>query len=185
MADELKALLDFWFEPANEANWFGGGADFDAALAQRFGDLYDCAAEAGAASAAETPDGRLAAILLFDQIPRNTRRGAAAAFATDGLALALTKRGLACGDDLFFKAERPEPWRLFFYMPLMHSEDLGDQRRCVELLATHGPEQGTAFARRHHDIVARFGRFPHRNAALGRVSTPDERRFLEQPGTAF
>src|SRR5690606_32287203 len=139
----------------------------------------------------ETPQGRLALIILLDQFPRNMYRETPQAFAFDAKARALTLEGLQAGDD---QALRPIE-RVFFYLPLEHAEDLALQHRCVELfetLAASLPEETrksfdgfTDFARKHRVIVERFGRFPHRNAILGRESTDEEIAFLRTPGSSF
>lgn len=175
-------VLTFWFDETPEATWYEPDPAFDAAIAQRFGALLAPGALDGWDGSVEA---RLAAIIALDQFSRNIHRGGAGCYANDARARALTTRALRLGDDLWLKAHRPEPWRAFLYMPLMHSENLEDQRRCIDLHMTHGPEKGVIYARRHHDIIARFGRFPHRNAQLGRESTPEELAFLQQDGSGF
>ncbi|MEJ2518190.1 MAG: DUF924 domain-containing protein, partial [Methyloceanibacter sp.] len=127
------------------------------------------------------PQGRLAAILVLDQFPRNIYRGSPRAFATDEEALALSRDAIAAGAD----KELPPEQRAFLYMPFQHTETLADQRRSLELFEALGNPENLDFAARHYEIIERFGRFPHRNAVLGRVSTPEELAFLEQPGSSF
>jgi uncharacterized protein (DUF924 family) len=187
-------VLDFWF-PADQARanqlWWGKQAQLDAEIRERFGATLAAARAGHLDSWAETARGRLALIITLDQLSRNIHRNLPDAFAGDAQARALTHAGVALGHD---RELRPME-RLFFYLPLEHSESLADQQRCVELMRTLAeqvdPTHGERFASfvdyavRHHDIVARFGRFPHRNAVLGRPSTPEELEFLTQPGSSF
>ena len=126
------------------------------------------------------PEGALALLILLDQFPRNMFRGAARAFATDPLARAIAAGALLKG----FDAQVPPEMRGFFYLPFMHSEDLADQERCVALYQAAGDADGLKWAQEHADIIRRFGRFPHRNAVLGRASTPEEQAFLDSGGFA-
>ena len=123
----------------------------------------------------------MALVILLDQFPRNLFRGQARAFAGDARALALAKRAVAAGLD----EAMPRAHRLFLYMPFEHSEDLADQETCIERMTALGSAGYLDYARRHRDIIARFGRFPHRNAALGRDSTAEEIAFLKEPGSSF
>ena len=177
-------LLDFWFSDHAKAHWWQSTAAFDAELKEKFGALAAQAADGELAHWANDAESCLALILLLDQLPRNLHRDSAKAFATDGLARYYTYHALNHG----FDALQPSVHhRMFMYLPLEHSEILADQRRCVELMATHLTEEPTylSYARKHLDIVARFGRFPHRNAALGRVNTPVEEVFLKTPNSGF
>jgi uncharacterized protein (DUF924 family) len=183
-------LLAEWFGDsarnggAAAAWWFAVDAARDARLRSRFGSLVRDAADGRLAAWSAAPRGRLALILLLDQLPRNCFRGTAAAFATDAQALAETQRGLRRGDDRAL-----DPWeRLFFYMPLQHAEDAAVQRLsvdCYARLAAEAPPAARAafdgaleYARLHCEIVLRFGRFPHRNALLERTGTPAEQDWL-------
>ncbi|MGH1408447.1 MAG: DUF924 family protein [Aeromonas sp.] len=196
-----QPLLDLWF--GDEADdvlratrqaplWWGKSSKTDALLASRFGELAQSAAEGSLAQWAEAPSGRLALILLLDQLPRNIHRGTPAAFAQDPLARALCLKGLSIGAD---KSLSPLA-RVFFYLPLEHAESREQQARSMALFEALAAEQaGTPaqatfagfadFARRHQVIIERFGRFPHRNNILGRTSTPEEAVFLQQPGSGF
>lgn len=182
---EYQTILDFWFSKEVEPKWFFGGSEFDAEIKTRFSQVHAEVSSGGKNDWLETVDGRLAAILVLDQFSRNIYRDQAAAFANDSKAVDIAWHALRCGDDLWLKANRQRTWRVFVYMPFMHSEKLDDQRWCVDLFLTHGPDDNIAYARAHHDIIRRFGRFPHRNAALQRVSTPEELEFLQREGSSF
>jgi uncharacterized protein (DUF924 family) len=199
--EKLKdALLDFWFgEESDDAAvakaqaelWWGRSAATDELLQASFGAAASSAAAGILDHWTGSPRGRLALILLLDQLPRAIHRASPAAFAQDLDARRVAEQGLESGAD---KLLRPIE-RLFFYLPFEHSEDLEDQDRSValfrDLAASVAPEHKATFAEfvdyalRHREIVARFGRFPHRNAILGRESTPEEKAFLEQPGSSF
>lgn len=168
-------VLRFWFDELTPEDRFSGKPEVDARIAERFGRLYaelkaDLPEEAGS-----DPLTALAAIIVLDQFSRNLFRRRPEAFATDAQARAIALQALDRGLD----ARLDEAQRQFLYMPLMHSEDLADQERCVELFS--GTANGTAlqYAIEHRDIIARFGRFPHRNRVLGRETTPEEAAFLE------
>ena len=164
-------LLHFWFHRLSPADWFGGGPQVDAELERRFGPELHALGRAPAASFMGDPGTRLAAVLLFDQIPRNLYRDTAAAFAWDPLALALARSAIVAG--LHHRLPRDEA--KFLGMPLMHSEAIADQRASLRYFAALGDAETFAFARSHRRMIARFGRFPHRNAALGRSSASAER----------
>jgi adenylate cyclase len=174
-------LLAFWFGPGTSERWFAKDPEFDAELERRFGALAAAAAEGRLARWADTPRGALALVLLLDQLPRNLHRGTPAAFAQDARAREATARAIGAG----FDAELTPAERLFLYLPFEHSEDPADQERAVELIGALGNPEWTDYAARHRDVIARFGRFPHRNAALGRASTPEEEAFLREPGSSF
>ncbi|MEM9011710.1 MAG: DUF924 family protein [Pseudomonadota bacterium] len=173
-------VLDFWAD-AGPDRWWRQDPAFDAAIAARFGDLHRRAAD-GACDDWEmqSPDAALALVIVLDQFSRNLHRGSALAYAADPKALALVHRLMARGADRRMRADIGS----FVYMPLMHSETLADQELSVrETARIEGPE-AVASAQQHRDIIARFGRFPHRNAVLGRVSTPAEIAFLREGGFA-
>lgn len=174
----VQDVLQFWFAKDMDRNWFGGGAAFDATVNEHFGSTLQAAAAGQLEHWKETVDGRLALVIVLDQFSRNIHRSDVATYANDPAGLELAKFALRVGDDLWLKTYRPDDWRTYLYVPFMHSEDLEDQRRCLELFQIHGPEHGVAHARHHLDIVARFGRFPHRNAILGRNSTREELAFM-------
>lgn len=172
--DWADDVLRFWFEELTPNDWFSIEAHLDERIRQRFGDL--CVALRSDPPPLQDADARtlLAAIIVFDQFPRNIYRKTPAAYASDGNALALAKAAVASGKD----RSLPSVQRNFVYMPFMHSEDLAAQAESVRLFSELGGE-GLKYARHHHDVVKRFGRFPHRNAILGRQSTPEELEFLK------
>ena len=172
-------VLAFW-RAAGEEKWFEKDDVFDRAIRENFLSTYEAAAAGRLNDWEKTPDGALALIIVLDQFPRNMFRGDARAFATDPLALAVTQRALASGFDRKIDHELVP----FLYMPMMHSESIADQRRCVDLFRDYGNENNLKFAEIHRDIVERFGRFPHRNLVLGRISTAEEKTFLEHGGFA-
>lgn len=168
-------VLKFWFEELTPEDRFGGKPEVDEKIRSRFGNLYEALKENPPAAAGTDAATALAAIIVFDQFPRNMFRKQPQAFATDALAAKLAHQALAAGFDADLGADR----RQFLYMPLMHSEELSDQERCVALFRAAGNEEALKYAIEHRDIVARFGRFPHRNRALGRQTTPQEADFLQ------
>ncbi|WP_459614336.1 DUF924 family protein [Bordetella sp. 2513F-2] len=171
-------VVAFWRE-AGPAAWFAKDDAFDALLRRRFLGAHLAAARGALAHWAGTVEGALALMILLDQFPRNAFRGTAHMYATDGLALAHARRAIAVGLD-----RQAEPaLRQFFYLPLEHAEDPEAQAQCVALMAELDPD-ALRWAELHRDIILRFGRFPHRNAMLGRVTTEDEQRFLDEGGFA-
>jgi uncharacterized protein (DUF924 family) len=182
MAATPDDVLEFWFAPGMEERWFKKDAAFDDEVRQALLELYEQAAAGTLVVWRQSARGALALVILLDQVPRNLFRGDPRAFATDAEALAVTKRTLEGGLD---KALR-QAERVFLYLPLEHSEDLADQELCVTLTGAldENPEWHD-YALRHRDVVARFGRFPHRNAVLGRANTPEEEAFLKEPGSSF
>lgn len=181
MSDPVE-VLDFWLGEVGPDGWYAGGDALDALCRERFAALWQAALEGGLEHWVEGCAGTLAYLIITDQLSRNMHRGTALAFATDPLALAAARKAVAQGWDLL----APEPDRQFFYMPFEHSEDAGDQALAVRYLTERVPSdpEMALHARAHHEIIARFGRFPTRNAALGRISTPDEARFLAEGGYA-
>jgi uncharacterized protein (DUF924 family) len=172
-------VLDFWFD-AGPQKWFSRDAAFDAAITERFLPTHEAAAAGKLADWEQSAEGALALLILLDQFPRNMFRASARAFVTDSAALAIAKRAVARG----FDRELDLPKRNFFYMPFMHSEDLADQERCVELSRAYSDANTLKWAELHADIIRRFGRFPHRNALLGRATTLEEKAFLDAGGFA-
>ena len=193
MDAQAQAVLDFWFlAPDNpghgqsRAEWFRKDDAFDAQIRERFGALIDTAIDGGLRDWAATPRGALAQILLLDQFTRNVYRDTPRAFAGDPQALELAIALTQDGQD----QELEPTLRAFVYMPFEHAEDLAMQARAVELFqlltqSREGFESMLDYAQRHQEVIARFGRFPHRNAILGRDSTPEELAFLQQPGSRF
>ena len=193
MDEQAQAVLDFWFlAPDNpghgqsRAEWFRKDDAFDAQIRERFGALIDTAIDGGLRDWAAPPRGALALILVLDQFTRNVYRDTPRAFAGDAQALELAIALTQDGQD-----QQLEPTlRAFVYMPFEHAEDLAMQSRAVELFqlltqSREGFESMLDYAQRHQEVIARFGRFPHRNAILGRDSTPEELAFLQQPGSRF
>lgn len=175
---DAAEILKFWSE-AGPDKWYKKDDAFDAAIRARFLETYE-AASAGALDVwAGTAEGALALVIVLDQFPRNLFRNDARAFAADARALAVANAAIAAG----FDSRIAPPMQQFFYLPLMHSEALADQERCVDLFAG-GAEENRKYAIIHRDVIARFGRFPHRNAVLGRETTPEEQAFLDQGGFA-
>ena len=171
-------VLAFW-RAAGPDKWFTKDAAFDAEIRTRFLATYEAAA-AGALAWDDTPEGTLALLIVLDQFPRNMFRGSARAFATDPLARAVAVRAIERGfDRQIAVAERG-----FFYLPFEHSETLADQERGVALNRASGDADALKWAELHADIIRRFGRFPHRNAVLGRATTPEEQAFLDGGGFA-
>ncbi|MCB1537410.1 MAG: DUF924 domain-containing protein [Rhodospirillales bacterium] len=183
MKDSRAAILDFWFVETRPAQWFQKNPDFDALIRERFGADYDLGIAGIYDSWAGEADGCLALCILFDQFPRNMFRETARAFATDERALDVAERALAARFDALLSVQK----RRFLYLPFEHAEDLAHQDRSVALFEAMQKEDptGYAYALRHRDVIARFGRFPHRNAALGRGSTPDEVAYLAGPDAGF
>ncbi len=171
-------VVAFWKE-AGPAKWFAKDAAFDAEFRRRFHDAHVAAARRELDDWAGTAEGALALLILLDQFPRNSFRDTGHAFATDPLARMFANNALEAGRDLEIEGDI----RRFFYLPLQHSEDSGDQARQVELFQTRmSRKPDDRWAEHHHEIIARFGRFPHRNRALGRASSAEETAFLEGGG---
>ncbi len=168
-------VLGFWFGLTDE-QWFKADEALDAEVRKRFEELYHEQRQSPADHFLSDPRTALAAVVLFDQLPRNMYRGHADQFGTDLLALQIAEQAVAREFDRQLSPRE----RGFLYMPFQHSEDLDDQQRSVLLFTALGDPEQLRFARLHHDIVARFGRFPHRNACLGRETTPEEAAFLQE-----
>jgi len=172
----VNDVLQYWFGELTFDDWFVAKADTDRAITKRFLPLYETLKKAVPDETYSEARAALAAIIVLDQFPRNMFRGKAEAFATDDIALDLARNAL----DHQFDALLEERMRHFLYMPFMHSEVLADQERCVSLFKSLGDGEGAKYAMEHRDIIARFGRFPHRNKALARETTPDEKLFLAE-----
>jgi uncharacterized protein (DUF924 family) len=177
-ADEV---LRFWFEECSPQQWFKKDDAFDALLRQRFLTLHGEIAATPTAALTADPRTALAAVLVLDQFSRNMFRGTPKAFASDDKALAIAEAAVARG----FDAGLSTPERQFFYLPFEHCESAEAQARCVALFSALGDPELTKWAEAHKVIIDRFGRFPHRNAILGRASTPEELAFLLESGSSF
>lgn len=179
MSDPIE-VLDYWLGAVGPQGWYAGGADLDSEITALFAPIWAAAHDGALEHWAEGCVGTLAYLVVCDQFSRNMHRGSPLAFATDARARSAAKRAIDAGWDL----EAPEPERQFFYMPLEHSEDLADQDLAVKFMNERLPSHPdlALHARAHHQIIARFGRFPFRNAALGRDTTPDEAEFLSSGG---
>ena len=179
-ADAAPAVLDFWFGEVGRDRWFAKSDALDERIRMRFAGLHRNVVASEARAWRDTPEHVLAAVIVIDQFSRNLHRGSARAFAADPIALALTGMALERGWDAAMPAER----RQFLLMPLMHSETMADQERAMIEFERLGDPEVLDFARRHREQIARFGRFPGRNAALGRRTTAAEQDALEN-GAAF
>lgn len=191
----IQTILTFWFgDPAVEATdyasrrkfWFGKQPDFDAAIQQQFQEVYDQAAQGQLDDWLQTPEGCLALLIVLDQFSRNLFRDQPQAFAADVRALSIAQQVVTQG----FDRQLAPIQRVFVYLPFEHSENFQHQRQSVarfEQLQAEAPELADTYdyAVRHQAVIERFGRFPHRNKILGRVSTPEEAEFLTQPGSSF
>ena len=182
---QAQNILHFWFDELTDKQHFAKDAALDELIRSRFGDTLEAAARCELFGWRTTPEGRLAEIIVLDQFSRNVYRDTPRAFAQDGLALALAQtlvQGLvASGQDQLFSAAQCQ----FIYMPYMHSESALIHTEAVQLFAQPGLENNLDFELRHQAIIARFGRYPHRNAILGRASTVEEIAFLNEPGSSF
>lgn len=183
-----REILDFWFgepPPVERAVWFRKDPAFDAVIRDRFGAAIAAACAGAFGEWCHDPHGALARVVVLDQFTRNVYRGTAKAFSGDERALATSEDAIASGFDRLLNLY--ERW--FLYMPFVHSEDRAAQERSVALFTALAAETGLdsplPWARRHAEAIGRFGRFPHRNAVLGRASTPEELAFLATPGSTF
>jgi uncharacterized protein (DUF924 family) len=171
-----RDVVDFWRELGRE-RWFTRDENLDQLCRDRFGGLQEAAARGQLSAWEETPEGAMALLILLDQMPRNMFRGTPRAWATDPMAQRIAADAV---ERSFDRATADYEMRQFFYLPFMHAEEPALQERSVALYEAHGDAENLAFARHHHGIVARFGRFPHRNEALGRTSTEAELAFLAE-----
>lgn len=174
-------VLSFWFEELEPRDWFKKSTETDRKIADRFLRLHSQVRQIPVERLIDTPRQALAAVIVLDQFPRNLFRGDSQSFATDTKALDIARRAVDAG----FGRELGNDERVFLYLPFEHSEDLVDQDRAVELITAIGDENYTAYAVAHRDVIKQFGRFPHRNAVLGRTSTVEEECYLAQPGSGF
>ncbi len=175
--DDPQMLLDFWFAPGMQKHWFRSTPALDREIGERFGDTWRAGRDGELAAWEQTPEGALALTILLDQLPLNMFRSHPDSFSTEAQARGVADRAIARDFDQDMPVERLQ----FLYMPFMHSESLADQGRSVALFEAAGLTENGRFARHHRDIVARFGRFPHRNAILGRPTTPEEAAWLASP----
>ena len=176
-----REILHFWFEEIETVQWFKKDSVFDQMIIDRFSETYDQACRGELFEWRSTPHGRLAEIIVLDQFSRNMFRNSPKAFASDPLALVLAQEALSCGAD----KEVRENERGFFYLPFMHSESLKIHDVAMKIYSQKGRESGLEWEIKHRKIIERFGRYPHRNEALGRTSTPEELAFLKEPNSSF
>jgi uncharacterized protein (DUF924 family) len=177
----IRDVLRFWFEELEEAQWFKVDPALDRTIAERFLALHEAVARATPEGATEIPSLALATVIVLDQFPRNMFRGTPRAFATDPQALAVASAAVDLGIDVLLTPQE----RIFLYLPFEHAEDAAAQARAVVLFEKLGEGNFLDYAKRHKTIIDRFGRFPHRNAILGRASTGEEIAFLAEPGSSF
>ncbi len=180
MVATVEDVLRFWIDDVGEQGWYQPSRDLDDEIRQRFRTTWDAARDRALCPWIRSSEGTLALLIVTDQFPRNMFRDSPHAFSTDRFALTIAQKGIRRGDDLM----APTPQRQFFYLPMMHAESLSFQERGLRqfLLKMPEAESNILHARAHRDVIRRFGRFPHRNAALGRVSTPSEVSFLDAGG---
>lgn len=174
-------IIGFWIDEVGPDGWYKSSPELDARIRERFEPAWRSAADGAFHDWTTLPDTALAYLILTDQFPRNMFRNNADSFATDRMARAAAKQAIDAGYDM----RTPEPARQFFYLPLMHSECLMDQERCVRLMLTRMPETGAEnllHAKAHREVIRRFGRFPHRNAALSRANSDPESVFISEGG---
>jgi len=178
---EIRSVLDFWFSETQPRQWFVKDPAFDAEITHRFADIHTRAQAGDLDAWGDLSEGALALVVVLDQFPRNMFRNSPESFATDAQALAIAKRAIDAG----FDQQVTERQRSFFYLPFEHSEDVHDQERSIALFRALGNTDLLDWAQKHKIIIDRFGRFPHRNAVLGRVSNAEEEDFLAQAGSSF
>jgi uncharacterized protein (DUF924 family) len=179
---DFRAILDFWFSGYARPRWFVKEAAFDEAIRARFERTHRAAEAGGLDAWQDSAAGALGLVIVLDQFPRNMHRGTARMFATDERARAVARLATQRGFDLMAPPDR----RLFFYLPFEHSEILADQDLAIDLMRERiGDARIIDYALKHRVIIQRFGRFPHRNAALGRPTTPEEAEFLTGPDSSF
>jgi uncharacterized protein (DUF924 family) len=178
---QVKAIFSFWFSKNSSKYWFSKSDQFDADITKNFADLYEDAVCGQLDKWKEKPRSALALVILLDQFPRNMFRNSAKAFFTDGKALSIAKYAVEKGYDKKLSDDEKK----FLYLPFMHSESLVDQKTSLQLFRELGQYNSYDYAIRHHDIIAEFGRYPHRNKVLKRKSTAKEVKFLKKPDSSF
>lgn len=176
-----QEVLNFWFHEIDPTMWWQKSAQFDAQIKQRFGDLHRQAVQSELYQWRDSPQGALAEIIILDQFSRNIYRDQPQAFAADSMALALAQAALKLG----YRQQLSPTETVFLYLPFMHSESLLIHEQAVKLYTELGKADNLEFEYKHKAIIERFGRYPHRNKILGRVSTSEEEEFLNQPGSSF
>ena len=181
MTHLIEEVLKFWFDDLSPDDWFESDEAVDSHIRERFQELHETLRGQVPKTWRSSARGCLAAVIVLDQFPRNMYRGTSRAFAADAAALSLAKEALMRGFDRELSIDE----RKFLYMPFEHSENPAEQARSMELFGTLENELDLDYARRHKEIIDRFGRFPHRNAVLGRISTPEEIEFIKEPGSSF
>lgn len=189
MKDITHSILNFWLgAPDSDGRyqpqkfWFKSSDEFDAEIRDKFLSIHHDATMRAYDALAKDADDYLAIVIVLDQFSRNMFRGQAKAFETDALALSWAKRAISLGYDMAQPSPSP---RMFYYLPFEHSEDIIDQNDSVRLFSAMGDEDYTKYAIAHQKVIKEFGRFPHRNAALGRINTKDEEVYLSKPGAGF
>ncbi len=178
---KYQDILDFWFATPTQPSWFAKSADFDQKLTKKFKTILEQAQQNELYEWRNSVQGRLAEVIILDQFSRNIYRDTPAAFAQDPQALTLAQEAIRLGLDDWLE---PQQWR-FLYMPFMHSESVKIHQQAILLFSALGDENSLDYERQHQQIIQRFGRYPHRNAILGRTSTPEELEFLQQPYSSF
>lgn len=178
---QAQPVLSFWFDELHPEQWWRVDPALDAEIRRRFATTHAAANRGELWRWRDAPPGRLAEVIVLDQFSRNMFRGDARAFASDPLALALAQEAVRAGSDRSLPVEQ----RCFLYLPFTHSESLAIHDVAMQLFDQPGLEENLGFEIRHRKIVERFGRYPHRNRALGRTSTPEEEAFLKEPDSSF
>lgn len=181
MSITAQAILTFWFEELSPKQWWVKSEALDKKIGERFKETHDKAAQGELSAWRETTEGRLAEIIVLDQFSRNIYRDSLKAFSYDEMSLALAEEAVALGLDKAL----PPTQRAFLYMPYMHSESLPIHEKAVQLFSQDGLDANLDFELKHKVIIQRFGRYPHRNAILGRESSEEELAFLNEPGSSF
>ncbi len=176
-----KEIIKFWFEDVEESKWWVKDAEFDQLITEKYSMIHRSASRCELYEWRESPEGRLAEVIVLDQFSRNIFRNSPLAFSCDSLALALSQEAIAVGAE---KSLDPAK-RSFFYLPFMHSESKKIHEIAVELYERNGIDGNAEFELKHQSIIDRFGRYPHRNSVLGRESTEEEIAFLKLPGSSF